>query len=147
MRFDPNTCRMVDDEWHRSSPIYGTSPRGEEEHWIWKVLGIAVLVVWVGFVLAWLNNRYNIASKAKCIFSSESELITKAKLNKQEVPEPQYEWQLQQVVDQQQEQINRVSTSCCYCAGCFVVELRGAPRGFHVECPYCHRTAYYSLCQ
>ncbi len=40
--------------------------------------------------------------------------------------------------------INRISTSCCYCSGGFVVELHGAPESFDVRCPYCYRSIHYT---
>lgn len=47
----------------------------------------------------------------------------------------------------EEERINHITLSCCYCAGRIIVELKGMPSGFHLECPYCHRSGYYSRFQ
>lgn len=52
--------------------------------------------------------------------------------------------QPQQVLEPEEEQINRISTSCCYCNGGFVVEVHGAPESFAVSCPYCFRSIHYT---
>ncbi len=70
MRFDPNTCRMVEDEWRHRSPHYDLSPRVEEEHWIWKVIGISMLIVWAAIGFNWLDDHYSwgIVTKVKSYF-------------------------------------------------------------------------------
>ena len=72
MRFDPNTCRMVEDEWRHRSPHYDTSPRVEEEHWIWKVLSIVIFIVWAAIGFNWLDDHYSwgVISKIKSSFTS-----------------------------------------------------------------------------
>lgn len=51
--------------------------------------------------------------------------------------------QPQQTLELEEERINRISTSCCYCKGGFVVELHGAPESFDVSCPHCYRSNHY----
>lgn len=76
MRFDPNTYRMVEDEWHYRSPRYNTSSRVEEEHWIWKVLGISMLIVLAAIGFNWADDKYAIIEKAKAYFSGASEVVS-----------------------------------------------------------------------
>ena len=74
MRFDPNTCRMVEDEWRHCRPHYDASPRVEEEHWIWKVLGISMLIVWAAIGFNWLDDHYSwgVVTKVKSYFVPDS---------------------------------------------------------------------------
>ena len=130
MRFDPNTCRMVDDEWHHSSPIYGTSPRGEEEHWIWKALGIAMLIAWAVIGFNWLDDHYSwgIGSKIKSYFVSDSsEKSTVERICHSEalptndiVPQP-----------------TKLTVVCCVCKIRFDATQFSHYAAFDCDCPGC----------
>jgi hypothetical protein len=132
VRFDPNTCRMVDDGWRHSNPICDASPRVEEEHWIWKVIGISVLFVWAAIGLNWLDDHcsWDIGSKIRSYFVSDSSKKSTGEkaCHNETLP-----------ADEIVPQTPKLTVVCCVCNTRFDATQFSHYAAFDCDCPGCGR--------
>ena len=158
MRYDELTGDMIDDDYSSTSYRSGCSSYYDEtlsrryhgnselmervanflKLGLQMVAGVLFGAVLIFFGIM-VKDRYDNGR-----WNTFSETLDKFLQRNDKQPSHDSVEQAQQVLEPEEEPINRISTSCCYCNGGFVVELHGSPDSFDVSCPYCYRSIHYT---
>lgn len=160
MHYDEETGDMIDDDYfYASTPCrsgyasyanetlsgcyYRNNDLGERAINFLKSILQIIAGVFLGAVLIFfgimVKDRYEGGR-----WNTLSETMDKFLQRNNKQPSHDSVEQPQQALEPEEERINRISTSCCYCNGGFVVELHGTPESFDVSCPYCYRSIHYA---
>lgn len=115
---------------YATQPRYVAFPQAEEEHWIWKVLGIAMLIALAFIGLNWLDGHYSwgIGSKIKSYFVSDS---SKNSIEQRICPN-----ETQQTKDTTRQPV-KLTVVCCVCNTRFDGSQFSHYAAFDCDCPGC----------